>query len=119
MLPGIGLAISGPLASALAGAGPGGVAGTINGVLAGTGIPKERADHYQKDIEEGRILSRLSQSASTTQVQACVEACLSCEGLCENHADANERGPVCAEPCRRCKEACEAVLEALDILPSA
>lgn len=56
LLPGIGLAISGPLAATLAGAGTGGAAGTIIGALAGAGIPEERAKNYQEDIEEGRIV---------------------------------------------------------------
>lgn len=56
LLPGIGLAISGPLAATLAGAGTGGAAGTIIGALAGAGIPEERARRYKEDIEEGRIV---------------------------------------------------------------
>jgi hypothetical protein len=56
LLPGIGLAISGPLAAALAGAGTGGAAGSIIGALVGAGIPEERAKHYKEDIEEGRIV---------------------------------------------------------------
>jgi hypothetical protein len=56
LLPGIGLAISGPLAAALAGAGTGGAAGSIIGALAGAGIPEERAKRYKKDIEEGHIV---------------------------------------------------------------
>ena len=55
-LPGIGLAISGPLAAALAGAGTGGAAGSIIGALAGAGISEERAKRYKKDIEEGRVV---------------------------------------------------------------
>lgn len=56
MLPGIGLAISGPLAAVLAGAGTGGAAGTIIGALVGAGIPEERAKRYKEDIEEGRVV---------------------------------------------------------------
>lgn len=56
LLPGLGLAISGPLAATLAGAGTGGAAGTIIGALVGTGIPEERAKRYKKDIEEGRVI---------------------------------------------------------------
>jgi len=70
----------------------------------------------------GRILSRLGRSAPArvrTQVQACFEACQVCEGHCRNHADEHGHCRICAETCRRCKEACEAVLAALDDLPSA
>lgn len=70
----------------------------------------------------GRILSRVGRSAPArirSQVQACLEACQTCEGHCRNHADEHEHCQVCAEACRRCKEACKAVLEALDDLPSA
>lgn len=56
LLPGIGLAISGPIAATLAGAGTGGAAGTIIGALVGAGIPEERAKRYKEDIEEGRVV---------------------------------------------------------------
>lgn len=56
LLPGIGLAVSGPLAATLAGAGTGGAAGTIIGALVGAGIPEERAKRYKEDIEKGRVV---------------------------------------------------------------
>lgn len=56
LLPGIGLAISGPLAAALAGAGTGGAAGSLIGALVGAGIPEERAKHYKEDVEKGRVV---------------------------------------------------------------
>ncbi len=56
LLPGVGLAISGPLAAALSGAGAGGAAGSIIGALVGAGIPEERAKRYKKDIEQGRVI---------------------------------------------------------------
>lgn len=56
LLPGIGLAISGPLAAAMAGAGAGGAAGSIVGALVGAGIPEERAKRYKKDINQGRVV---------------------------------------------------------------
>lgn len=65
LLPGIGLAISGPLAATLAGVGTGGAAGTIIGALAGAGIPEERAEHYKEDIEEGRIVLGVNPKSET------------------------------------------------------
>lgn len=56
LLPGIGLAISGPIAATLAGAGTGGAAGTLIGALVGAGIPEERAKRYKEDVEEGRVV---------------------------------------------------------------
>lgn len=56
LLPGIGLAISGPIAAVLAGAGTGGAAGSIIGALVGAGIPEERAKRYKEDIENGRVV---------------------------------------------------------------
>jgi hypothetical protein len=52
-LPGIGLAIAGPIAAVLAGAGAGGASGTVVGALIGAGIPEERAEHYESTIQEG------------------------------------------------------------------
>jgi hypothetical protein len=46
----------GPIAAALAGAGPGGVAGGIIGGLIGAGIPEERARLYETGVKEGGIL---------------------------------------------------------------
>lgn len=56
LLPGLGLAIAGPLAATLAGAGAGGTAGTLVGALIGAGISEERAKNYQSDIESGHIV---------------------------------------------------------------
>ena len=55
-LPGLGLAIAGPLAAALAGAGAGGAGGSIIGALIGAGIPEERAKRYEQDLKEGHIV---------------------------------------------------------------
>lgn len=55
-LPGIGLAIAGPLAAALAGAGAGGASGTLVGALIGAGIPEKRAKRYESTINEGGIV---------------------------------------------------------------
>ncbi|MDB5990472.1 MAG: hypothetical protein JWQ10_1875 [Herbaspirillum sp.] len=56
VLPGVGLAIAGPIAAALAGAGAGGATGGIIGALVGWGIPEERVKHYESGIKKGGIL---------------------------------------------------------------
>ena len=56
VVPGLGIVVAGPLAAGLAGAGAGGIAGGIIGALIGAGIPKERADKYEKGIKEGEIV---------------------------------------------------------------
>jgi uncharacterized membrane protein len=56
LLPGVGLiAIGGPIAAALTGAGIGAVSGGLIGGLIGTGIPEEEAHHYASGIERGGI----------------------------------------------------------------
>jgi hypothetical protein len=55
-IPGIGLVIAGPIAGALAGAGAGAAAGGVAGALIGAGIPEDRAQLYERDIQEGRIM---------------------------------------------------------------
>ncbi len=56
VVPGLGIVVAGPLAAGLAGAGGGGIAGGIVGALIGAGIPKERAEKYEKGIKEGQIV---------------------------------------------------------------
>jgi hypothetical protein len=56
VVPGLGVVIAGPLAAGLAGAGAGGLAGGIVGALVGAGIPKERAEKYEKGIKKGNIV---------------------------------------------------------------
>lgn len=56
VIPGLGLVVAGPIAAGLAGAGAGGITGGIVGALVGAGIPKERAEHYEKGIKEGDIV---------------------------------------------------------------
>lgn len=56
LLPGLGLLIAGPLVAGLAGAGAGGLTGGIIGALVGSGIPKERAEIYERGINEGSIV---------------------------------------------------------------
>lgn len=55
-LPGLGLVIAGPLAAAFAGAGAGGLTGGIIGALVGSGIPEDRAKHYDQGVREGGIV---------------------------------------------------------------
>jgi len=56
IIPGLGLVIAGPIAAGLAGAGAGGVTGGIVGALVGSGIPKDRAERYEKSIQQGDIV---------------------------------------------------------------
>lgn len=56
VIPGLGLVIAGPIAAGLAGAGAGGVTGGLVGALVGAGIPKERAETYEKGIKQGDIV---------------------------------------------------------------
>jgi uncharacterized membrane protein len=56
LLPGLGtIAIGGPIAAALTGAGIGAVSGGLIGGLIGTGIPEDEAQHYATGIEQGGI----------------------------------------------------------------
>ncbi|WP_256012250.1 hypothetical protein [Desertivirga xinjiangensis] len=55
-IPGLGLVVAGPLAAGLAGAGAGGLTGGIVGALIGSGIPEERAKHYESGIKDGGIV---------------------------------------------------------------
>jgi uncharacterized protein YjbJ (UPF0337 family) len=56
ILPGIGLVVAGPLAAALAGAGAGGATGGLIGALIGSGIPEDRAKHYDEGVRNGGIV---------------------------------------------------------------
>jgi hypothetical protein len=55
-IPGLGIVIAGPLAAGLAGAGAGGATGGIIGALIGSGIPKEKAEVYERGIKGGNIV---------------------------------------------------------------
>jgi hypothetical protein len=55
-LPGLGLLVAGPIAAGLAGAGAGGLTGGLIGALVGSGIPEERAKHYDEGVRNGGIL---------------------------------------------------------------
>lgn len=55
-VPGVGIAILGPLATALAGAGVGGAAGTVVGALVDMGIPEHTAKEYEQYVQAGQVL---------------------------------------------------------------
>jgi len=55
-VPGLPIIAMGPLAAALIGGGTGGVLGALVGGLVGSGIPEERAKHYDRGIREGGIV---------------------------------------------------------------
>lgn len=55
-ISGIGLAISGPLAICLAGAGAGGISGGLVGALINAGIAEDHAKNFEAEIKNGGIL---------------------------------------------------------------
>lgn len=55
LLPGLGLVVAGPLAAGLAGAGAGALTGGIIGALTGAGVPKDKAEEYERRIKDGGI----------------------------------------------------------------
>jgi len=56
LIPGLGIAVAGPLAAGMAGAGVGGITGGLAGALIGWGIPEERVKEYESGIKNGGIL---------------------------------------------------------------
>jgi len=56
IIPGLGLVLAGPIALGLAGAGAGGVTGGVFGALVGAGMPKDRAEKHEKNINKGNIV---------------------------------------------------------------
>lgn len=56
VVPGLGIVVAGPIAAALAGAGAGGATGGLIGLLVGAGIPKDRAETYERAVNEGGIV---------------------------------------------------------------
>jgi hypothetical protein len=56
VVPGLGLVIAGPIAGALAGAGAGAATGGLVGALVGAGIPKDRAEAYDRGVKSGGIV---------------------------------------------------------------
>jgi hypothetical protein len=59
-IPGLGLAIAGPLVAALAGAGAGGISGGLVGALVGLGMSEESAQDYEEGVRTGKILLSVS-----------------------------------------------------------
>lgn len=55
-IPGLGIAIAGPLAAAIAGAGAGAATGGLVGALVGWNMPEERVKKYDEAIRKGGIL---------------------------------------------------------------
>jgi hypothetical protein len=63
-----------------------------------------------------RVLSRAGSSdfeLTRSVLLACIQACRSCGGECERHAEHHEHCRVCAESCRRCEEVCEKAVASL------
>ena len=56
VIPGLGIAIAGPLAAAIAGAGAGAATGGLVGALVGWNMPEERVKKYDEGIRKGGIL---------------------------------------------------------------
>ena len=56
VIPGLGIAVAGPILASLTGAGAGGLTGGIIGALVGSGVPKHHAEHYDKSLKEGGII---------------------------------------------------------------
>ncbi|MFG1948196.1 four-helix bundle copper-binding protein [Nonomuraea sp. NPDC048826] len=90
-------------------------------------LSEERVDELRKCIRTdldcadicdatARVLSRhtgYDANITRAQLQACIQACTSCEEECAKHADMHEHCRVCAERCRTCRQACENLLEAM------
>lgn len=55
LLPGLGLVVAGPIAAGLAGAGAGALTGGLIGALTGAGVPKDKAEEYERKIKDGGI----------------------------------------------------------------
>lgn len=56
IIPGLGIAVAGPIAAAFAGAGAGGATGAIIGALTGAGLSDSVATEYKKAMEKGHII---------------------------------------------------------------
>lgn len=56
VIPGLGIAVAGPLLAGLTGAGAGGITGGIVGALHGKGIPKEHAEAFETSIRAGGVI---------------------------------------------------------------
>jgi len=55
-IPGVGLLAAGPLAAMLAGAGAGGIAGSLVGWLTSLGVPEDVAPYYERGLNEGGVV---------------------------------------------------------------
>jgi len=55
-IPGVGLLAAGPLAAMLAGAGAGGIAGSLIGWLTSLGVPEDVAPYYERGLTEGGVV---------------------------------------------------------------
>jgi len=56
VIPGLGIAVAGPILASLTGAGAGGLTGGIVGALVGSGVSEKHAEHYEKSLKEGGII---------------------------------------------------------------
>ena len=56
VVPGLGIAVAGPILASLTGAGAGGLTGGIIGALVGSGVSQRHAEHYDKSLKEGGII---------------------------------------------------------------
>ncbi len=56
LIPGLGIAVAGPLLAALTGAGAGGLTGGIVGALHNTGLPHEHAEALESSIRQGGVI---------------------------------------------------------------
>ena len=56
LIPGLGLAVAGPIGIALTAAGTVGVATGLIGALTNWGLPKERAEQYESGVRKGSIV---------------------------------------------------------------
>ena len=65
IIPGLGIAVAGPIVAALAGGGAGAVTGGLIGGLIGLGIPESNAHAYEKVLKEGGVVIGVHPSDST------------------------------------------------------
>ncbi len=56
VIPGLGLAVAGPVAAALAGAGAGGATGAVIGALTKAGLSDSAATEYKDAMDKGQII---------------------------------------------------------------
>ena len=74
LIPGIGpIAAGGILAGIVTGAGTGAAAGGLAGGLVGLGIPKEEAEFYQGEVEQGRVLLTVKAGDRYQEAQNVIE----------------------------------------------